>query len=318
MDYFFSLKDSNGYIHSIDNFIVTYSVRGIGLKCIDYLLTEIQKLKDKHSDLDYWEKLNINPCRKYSFFQHAIHLDDGIYILLGHYMEVNKENHEPLVFPLIRLEINPNKHADKSVFQDFMNIVHANCYDCYINRYDYAIDIPVKPDDVQVFGSNKEKGLYKGTRYYGQRNKNGFCRIYDKQKEQGLETPLTRVEHVISLTKTTKNISFEKVYVKDSFVSGGDEEKLSKTDRVILDLCVLASANGLDYDNILDKLDRRKKKFIKGQLNQCGYRLLEFDKVIHDKLLTDAKHYFKVKESITVDENGFLQLDEDAIPFDFD
>lgn len=62
----------------------------------------------------------------------------------------------------------------------------------------------------------------------------------------------------------------------------------------------------------------RKKKFIKGQLNQCGYRLLEFDKVIHDKLLTDAKHYFKVKESITVDENGFLQLDEDAIPFDFD
>lgn len=318
MEYFFQVKDSDGYIHSIDNFIATYSVKRIGLKCLDTLLERFHEIRDKYPDSDYWEKLDINPCRKYSFFQHAVHLDDGIYILLGHYVEANKEKAEFFVLPLIRLEINPNKHAGKPIFNDFMEIINEYCYDCYINRYDYAVDVPVKPDDVQVFGSNKEKGLYKGTRYYGQRNKNGFCRIYDKQKEQGLDSPLTRIEHVISLTKTTKNISFEKVYIRDSFASGSDTKTLSKTDSVILELCSLAAANGLEYENILDKLDRRKKRFIKSQLEHCGYKPLEFNQEVHDKLLAMAKEFFKVKESVTTDENGFLQLDDDAVPFDFE
>ncbi len=318
MDYFFHVKDSNGYVHSIDNLIVTYNVKRLGRKCLDELLNEFHKLKEKYPDLDYWEKLNLNPCRKYSFFQHAVHLDEGIYILLGHYMEVVKEKHEALVLPLVRLEINPNKHADKPVFHEFMKIINEYCYDSYISRYDYAVDIPVKPDDVQVFGSNKEKGLYKGTRYYGQRNKNGFCRIYDKQKEQRLDSPLTRVEHVISLTKTTKNISFEKVYIKDNLVSDNEDEKLSKTDAVILELCALASANNLDYESIINGLSPRKRRFIKSQVNQCGYKLLEFDKEVHDRLLMMAKDYFGVKDSITVDENGFCQINDDAIPFDFE
>lgn len=315
MDYFFHLKDSNGYIHSIDNLIITYSVKRLGLACLDEILDRLHSLKEKY-DTPFWEKLDLNPCRKYSFFKHAVHLDDGIYILLGHYADYQKDKAEMLILPLIRLEINPNKHANKPIFTDLMKIIHAYCCDSYISRYDYAVDIPVTPDQVQVFGTNKEKGLYKGTRYFGQRNKNGFCRIYDKQKEQKLDTPLTRVEHVVSLTKTTKALSFEKIFIKSESVAEDDTEVLSKTDAVILELCALASANGLDYESVINGLSPRKRRFIKSKVNQCGYKPLEFEQSIHDKLLQMVKDYFGVKDSITEDANGFIHIEDDAIPFE--
>ena len=316
MKYFFFVKDSNGYVHSIDNLIITYNIKRLGTKCLDELLEEFHKIKEKYPDAEYWERLNVNPSSKYNFFQNVIHLDDGITIFLGHYSDFEKEKHERYVFPLIRLKINPNKHADKPIFHDVMNVINDYCCDFYINSYDYAIDIPVAPDDVQVFGSNKEKGLYKGTRYFGQRGRNGFCRIYDKQKEQDLDTPLTRVEHVISCVRTTKKISFEKIYIKDNVVPDADSKKVSKTDAVILELCALASANDLDYESIINKLDKRKKWFIKSQISQCEYKLLEFNQEVHDRLLEMVREYFNVKELITVDENGFLQIDDEDIPFD--
>ena len=316
MEYFFSVKDSNSYVHSIDNLIITYNVKRLGTKCLDELLEEFQKLKEKYPDAEYWERLNANPCSKFNFFQNVIHLDDGITVFTGHYADFDREKHERYVFPLVRLKVNPNKHANKPIFHDVMKVINNYCCDFYINSYDYAIDIPVVPDDVHVFGSNKEKGLYKGTRYFGQRGRNGFCRIYDKQKEQNLDTPLTRVEHVISCIKTTKKISFEKIYVKDNVVPDADGKKVSKTDAVILELCALASANGLDYESIINKLDKRKKWFIKSQISQCEYKLLEFNQEVHDRLLEMVREYFNVKELITVDENGFLQIDDEDIPFD--
>lgn len=321
MEYYFSLKDSSGYVHSIDNLILSYYVENIGLKCINKLILDLQVIKDKYPDVNYWEKLNISPCRKYSFYQHAIHLDDGIYILLGHYTDYDKDTKQANVFPMIRLELNPNKHGNKPIMKDLMELINSTCYDCTLSRYDYAIDIPLPPDKINVFGSNKEKGLYKGTRYYGQRNKNGFCRIYDKQKEQNSESPLTRVEHVFSTVKTTKNLSFEKIYIEDE---KEDVEKLSKTDAVIVELCTTLKANNLDFENILDKLDRRKKKNIISHLNGNGYRLLEFDKKIHDDLLALVYKEFGVKEinikndEFETDEKGFIDLENCDLDIPFD
>lgn len=318
MEYFFSKKDSNGYIHSIDNLILTYYIEDIGLKGVERFLTAIQNLKNDYSDLDYWEKLNINPCRKYSYFQHAVHLDEGIYLLIGHYMDYDRGSKELTAFPMMRLEINPNKHADKPIFKALMELINRCCYDCSLTRYDYAIDVPVRPEDVQVFGSRKEKGLYKGTRYFGQRNKNGFCRIYDKAKEQKLDTSLTRIEHVVSLTKTTKKVSFESVYIRDESLSF--KESLGKTDKVIVELCTLAAANGLDFEPILESLDKRKRRTIKSHLDCGGYKLLEFDNDLHTSLLSMVYDYFEIKEvqnSIKEDKNGFVTLADDfSLPFD--
>lgn len=319
MDYFYSLVDTHGYIHSFDNCIITFYIQDIGLKSVDRMIEKIRSLKNKHTTINYWEKLNVGACRKYHFYQNVIHLDDGITVFVGHYTDFDKDSKEVYIFPMLKLKVNPNKHAHKPVFNDLMEVIRKNCYDAILNSYDYAIDIPVSIDAVQVFGSNKEKGLMKGTRYYGQRDKNGFCRIYDKAKEQSIDGPLTRVEHVISLTKSTKKISFEKVYVKDN--KTGISEKLSKTDDVIVKLCALCIANNLEYEDILDGLDRRKKKSIISQLAGTEYRLLEFDEKIHGELLKYYMKFFGIVEESELfvkDGNGFIEISEDApgLPFD--
>lgn len=320
MKYYFSLKDSSGFVHSIDNLIMTYYVENLGIKCLKQMIAELQKIHEKYTGLNYWEQFDINPCRKYSFYQHAVHMDDGIYILLGHYVDYDRGTKKANVFPMLRLELNPNKHADKQVLKDVMDLINKNCYDGVLTKYDYAVDIPFTPNHIQVFGSNKEKGLCKGTRYFGQRNKNGYCRIYDKQKESNLDYPLTRVEHTFCTTKATKNLSFEKVYIKSE---NEELEKLSKTDAVIVELCTTLKANNLDFEEILNKLDRRKKKTIISHLNGNGYRLLEFDKKIHDELLQLVYKEFGVKEiekkvELKTDENGFIDMDDNdfEVPFD--
>lgn len=311
MDYYFSEKDPSGYVHSIDNLILTYYVENVGLKCIRDMIRDLQDMKDRYPGIHYWEKLDILPCSKYSYYQNAVHLDDGIYLLLGHYIDFDRDTKKSTVFPMIRLEVNPNKHADKPILKEVLSWINQRCYDCVLTRYDYAVDIPVTPDKVHVFGTNKEKGLYKGTRYFGQRNKNGFCRIYDKQKEQHLDSPMTRVEHVISRVKTTKALSFEKVYIEDP---DSRMEELSKTDSVIVELCSMLQSNGIDFEDVLKKLDKRKRKTIVSHLHGNGYRLLEFDKGIHDGLLDLVIRKFGITERDVIDHNaaGFLPVDEDG------
>jgi len=320
MEYYFSLKDSYGYVHSIDNLILNYYIENIGTKCIDKMIADLQSIRDKYINLNYWENLNVKPCSKYSFYRHEIHMDDGLTILLGHYTDFDRDTKQFTLFPMIQFKFNPNKHGNKPVLKDVMELINSTCYDCTLNKYDYAVDVPLTPDKVHVFGSNKEKGLCKGTRYYGQRNRNGFCRIYDKQKEQGLESPLTRIEHVFSTVKTTKKLSFEKVYIQDEREI---LEKLSKTDAVIVELCMLLKANDLDFEEILNKLDRRKKKTIIEHLDGNGYRLLEFDKKVHDELLQMVYKEFGVKEiekkeELKTDANGFIDMESNDfdVPFD--
>ena len=59
------------------------------------------------------------------------------------------------------------------MLQDLLLIINKFCLDATLNRYDYAIDVPCKLSDA-VFNTRKEKGLYKGTRCFGQRNKMDF------------------------------------------------------------------------------------------------------------------------------------------------
>lgn len=68
MDYFYSLKDTSGYIHSIDNLIFTYYIQDIGLKSINRIIDRLHEIRNSFPDVKYWENLNISPCSKYSFF----------------------------------------------------------------------------------------------------------------------------------------------------------------------------------------------------------------------------------------------------------
>lgn len=329
MHYFVSEKDTNGFIHSVDNLILEYTFKSTTYETVRRFIPKLRELKQKYPDTDYYEKLDLNASRKYYFAQDYVHLDEGIALFFGKQVEkldtpVKASGTKFFILPLMKLKINPNKHAGKPILTELLGLLQENECEVRLCQYDYAVDIPLKPEDVQVFSTRKQKGLFKGTRYYGQRDKNGFTRIYDKQKEQGLDSPLTRVETVISLTKATKKVSFEKVYYRCR-KEQGTQEKLTKTDRALIELCELLRCNGLDYQEGLNLLDGRKRRFIEEQLGNGGYARLKLDEELLKRLLKQVMEKFDVMEmpetgitdDVETDGDGFCIIPENMeLPFD--
>lgn len=286
-------------------------IKDLGQTGVNKCVEAIQEISKKYMEVDYWERLNVNPCSKYQYYTNHIHVDTGIYLSIGKYVEYVESTKKFYMMPLVQLEVNPNKHHGKPILKDILDYLKTVSDSGTLKKYDYTIDIPLMPDDVQIFGSRKEKGLYKGTRYFGQRNKNGYCKIYDKQKEQKLETPMTRVEHTISCTKTTKEISFENIYIKSK---SENETALTDVNQCIVNMALALRENGLDFDEYLKILDKRKKRVILEGINQSGYEKIEFDKEIHKKLLDEVfKAFYLIpqKEDIKVNQDGFMMLADD-------
>lgn len=320
VNYFLKEVDENGYTHSIDNLVIVYDINPIYQSdYLDIMIDNLHNLRDSYkNDINYWERLNVNACSKYSWYCNHVHLDDGIYLSIGHYREGIKETHSYVVFPLLKLEINPNKHYDKSVFKDLQKIINKFCISGMLKKYDYAIDVPCKLSDVQIFNTRKEPGLHKGTRYYGQRSRDGYVKIYDKTKESGLDYSLTRVEHTFDMVKHSKEKSFTVFHVLQSDWQNANEN-ISKTDSVIVSLCNLLKANSIEYMDVLQGLDKRKRKKIIEFLNG-GYKEVAFNQELHDKLINQVMDKFNIvplEEEEQVCDDDFVQLDENAVlPWD--
>ena len=160
MEYYYCKEDKYNNIHSIDNVIITYF-----LTCtLDFALGHLKMISDCSSN--YWEKLNVSRCSRYSYFNNIIHFDDGIYLKLGKYGMWLEDFKKFELLPKFQLEVNPNKHFKKDSFKRILDFIEHYCSSGNLDKYDYAIDFPGKSvDDIQIFSSRKEKGLYKGTKY---------------------------------------------------------------------------------------------------------------------------------------------------------
>lgn len=304
MDYFYSIKDKYNYIHSIDNCVMTYYLAVTIKSAISFL--------NFHGSLrsTYWEKLDCNRCSKYSYFQNYIHYDDGISIFIGHYDIYIQEKKRYEVLPIIQIKINPNKHYKSDAFIEILDFIKNYCKDGTLDKYDYAIDMDVPIDSIKLFDSRKEIGLYKGTRYRGQRNKNGYMKIYNKSKELKLDDniTITRIEH----TCTKRDcLSLENLYIVDRSISA-DLSSLNASRRALVECIYRLRENNLEYEDIINSMDRATKSrlipFLYG-----GYKKYEYDLTILDKLLEHVSSVFKLDY---VDSNGFMVVTDEELPFD--
>ena len=314
MRYFYSITDSNGFIHSIDNCVLQYSLYSNSYT--DLLLQFIHSLKEKYNlDSEYWERLNCSACSHWQWFINHIHLCNGVYISFGKYNPLNSKD-EKMIVPVVKLEINLNKHSEKQCYQDLNKWLIDNSGDITLIKYDYAIDVNKTTDCVQVFGTNKERGLYKGTRYYGQRNKNGYCKIYDKQKEQLLDYPLTRIEHtIVPDNRKYKNLSLENIYIK---FDNEKQEKIIDTDKCIITMLKSLQAYGEDITRYTDLLGRRKQEKIISLFNNTEYKKLEYNPGILKELLRKVQEftkYIEIQKTYT-DKDGFIKCDNINIPWE--
>ena len=315
MDYFISETDTNGVVYSIDNLILEYVLNHPNIDYIEFL----HSLKRKYPDIEkeYYEDLNKPYCSKWQFYNNKVHLCNGITTWCGKWT-VNNDG-DRTCFPIIKIEFNPNKHGKKTILHDLISWIEENTGDSELKKYDFAIDIKCKPEDI-IYGTRKEKGLHKGTRYYGQRNKDGYCKIYNKKIEQGLDYDLTRIEHTLVHTKRGKNkkkgLSIDDIFLRSECPN---DIKLSKPMYALYRFCVLCDISNLDYDDIIKGLNYKEQRLIKGALCSSKFEKYEVNYSIHDRLIEkvyDTYHINRLHKALTEDEDGFLVCDDIDLPFD--
>lgn len=304
MDYYYFLKDKYNNIHSIDNVIITYF-----LNCrLECALAHLKMVSDVCGN--YWEKLDCKRCSKYSYYNNIIHFDDGIFLKLGKYGMWLEERKIFEILPVVQIEVNPNKHFKKESFKRIIEFIEFYCTSGVLEKYDYAIDfINVKLDDIQIFNSRKEKGLYKGTKYRGQRNKNGYCKIYDKGKEQKSDDLITRVEHTCC---RNGKLSLEKLYISDHFNSA-DLSQLRSSYRLLVESILRLRENGIEYEDLLDTLPSSTKSRLMPYINNTNYIEYKYDLDILDKLLLNISGLFHFDYT---DSSGYIMVNpDDELPF---
>ena len=314
MQYFNPQIDKFGFTHSIDNVIFRYFVKSFNTEHIANELIAIRK----NCGCDGWEKLNCSACSKYSWYQNIVHIG-SIHIFFGKMQSFNKVDRSWTILPILRLEVNPNKHFNTNEFAEVMKWVRQNCTSTELVRYDYAIDIPYNINSVKAYNSRKEAGLYKGTIYRGQRNKHGFMRIYNKALEQKLSgKDLTRIEHTICVNQSP---SFEKITILQSSNSQLSPNELDALNNTIINLCLVLQAHGIDFEPYIAKLNYRRRKKIEPYLYGNTMEL-EYNKEILDKLLEDIKALFDadIENDTNTDKNmddyDFVSVsDDEELPF---
>lgn len=319
MDYFISETDQNGYVYSIDNLILDYTLNHPNTDIIGSLHDLIKKYPE--FEQEYYEQLNKPYSSHWQYFNNKVHLCNGCTLWFGKWTVNN--NGDKTIFPVFRIEFNPNKHMDKPIIIDMFTWIYQNMGDSELRKYDLAIDIKCKIQDVQVIGSRKEKGLYKGTRYYGQRNMDGYCKIYDKGREQNLEYNLTRIEYTLVHQRKTSHHKKQGVNFENVFIRSNDIENIkigSKPMQALYELCVRCDANNIEYDDIISDLGRREQKIIKDAISGGSYKKFDLDVNIHDRLINEIYRIFKINDihkPLIEDKDGFIKCDENIeLPFE--
>lgn len=304
MKYYKPIVDPHGYIHSID---MVYSVYWSRMSIVGWL-DEIRKLHELYPEIRYDEHLN-RPCSsRYDYFKDGIAIG-GAYIEFGKYTDYDRLTKTFRLLDQVQLRVNPNKYMCEPWFRSLLRLIWDNCSGGWLRKYDYAVDIPLPPSKVQVCRSRKEPGLYKGTRYFGQQGRHGYCKVYDKQKELERKgekiPPLTRVEHTQMVGKPQ---SLEEVFILSETVLKDDLSGLNDTDRAIVSMYRELKALGSNYELSLGrgKMDKLKD-YITG-----NYVALDYGDILN-QLLSRITFAFGVSDSLPQDE---WELQDEELPFD--
>lgn len=313
MQYKNEIVDPDGYTHSIDMVIIDYFIHCNYCKFAEKVLDAFGHIPgfsaEKHSSLGN------QPSHKYMYYVDMIWFD-GLVIYLGKYTNYDKLSKSWDKLDSLRIKVNPNKHLDSEAMRALLPLLRQDCSDGCLVRYDYAVDIPCSIQDVLVIGTRKEHGLYKGTRYYGQRHKHGYCKIYDKAKESGLDYALTRLEYTF---QSGLPPSWDNIIVRASVKASDGPLKLSKTLKLYLDMLDEIRALGGQIEPYIERMDFKSYKKIEPFL-YTG-KQLQVNQDIVDRLLSGISDTFiiaYIEQSVKSDDENideFVKCETD-LPFD--
>lgn len=164
-----------------------------------------------------------------------------------------------------RLDFNPNKVANHSVFQKLLRFLIENTrrINRTIKRFDLAVDIPACRFDCFLIKDSRayseRRHGQEWTQYLGAKSSTvGRVKLYNKQAESKLPEPLTRLEITLDPTLPYNTIQWPKVYVLDTPQLCLSEMKATDTERFILN----ALLQGFGSLNDLGRRTRAKMEDI--------------------------------------------------------
>lgn len=283
MYYYNSVKISDNVILSCDMLRLSFQIFDSGFKYISDFINECEY--NHKISFSYFES------RKLFNYRHLFNieiLDNKSSFALG--LCFNSLKNKDIFNCFI--EFNPNKTLSfgSLVVKDFINVIRAYCVNLMLVRFDLAVDIPIKRGMVNLVKDLRDysKHYYleqksitcdNYTEYLGQRNKNGFVKLYNKKIEQKLDYDLTRLEI------TLDNYSYENF--KNNFPCVQflknfdlfDYNKLNDTDKVLFNL-LSESPNKNIYLKMLGRVKQDKFKKLLYNCSMLDISAVDFFSVV--------------------------------------
>ena len=106
-------------------------------------------------------------------------------------------------------------------------------------------------------------------------------------------------------------MSLENLYIVDSNISA-DLSSLNASRRALVECIYRLRENGLEYEDIIDSMDRVTKSRLMPFL-YGGYQKYEYDLTILDKLLEHISSVFRLSYT---DSQGFMVVTDEELPFE--
>lgn len=264
--YFKEYRSDNGIISSVD--MVTVDGKFYG--CSETVISRFEQLTSRVM-VDYREWVSLS---SFSYrYQFSVNTSDGFSFWFGIGFNTFK-GYTSETANLWRIEFNPNKVFKDYIFLKIYSSFLSLSRHLRIRRFDVAFDFPVSRSCCFLIKDNRTYSEVSNssddkTQYLGRRSHHGFVKLYNKQLENKLPIPFTRLELTIDFDHQSFDDfekMFPKVYIIDNFQMRLDDCNLSDTDKFILFTC-------LENPNSLKMLSRRKGKKIESIIAEYSHTL---------------------------------------------
>ena len=205
MQYHQVQTDDNGNTYSIDMIRIKFQE---SKKTLQEIMTELleERLNDTYRKVLYSQSFKDGT---YQHFFSIEYFDHGTVKMGFCFLGATREQYQSGF-----IEFNPNKLAKSDEFWEFYKRLMRKASSASLSRFDLAIDMPISRDKVLMMKDNRKymcimASSFDKTEYLGLRNHVGRVKLYNKQLEQNLDYPLTRLE----ITCDGENISIP--YIAD-------------------------------------------------------------------------------------------------------
>lgn len=287
--------------------------RGGKMVILDKLIYKILKVTMDEwdsflKDLNYYEtwlfcdsvKREIGKGASKYHYELRIGLGEGaIFIGFKHNMSKNIGHWD------IKVELNPQKSDKHKVVIENVIQQHFKHHHKVVTLLDLAIDVEYSTKDILVLPKYaREENRYRGDRYFGNKGKHGYLKVYDKKRERkekaNVEVPqdvLTRIEYTIKFA--SEGVTFQllrklEVLTESEYTIYLINKELDNTD-VLIDCAVNSILTG--HKQFKD-FGRYQKEKIKKALSQLD--TLESGQLIkaHWDSIVDMARKFAIDYSI--------------------